>query len=93
MKIHLALGLITLLLAACGNVDHLTISPPGTPERACEDAADANPKIRNYNATTGVNGNPLDFEGDYKAARKAAVAECMRVRNGRPAGGVEKPIR
>ena len=92
MKSLLPLAASLLLLTACGSrgLEH---SAPGTSERICEDAADSDPKVRNFNATTGVNGNPLDFNEEYATARKSAVAECMRIRNGRPKGGVEKYIR
>lgn len=92
MKSLLSLAASLLLLTACGSPG-LEHSAPGTPERICEDAADADPKVRNFNATTGVNGNPLDFNEKYIAARTSAVAECLRIRNGRPKGGVEKFIR
>ncbi len=92
MRSIVFLGVALLLLTACGGTS-LQRSNPGTPERACEDAADSDPKVRDFNATTGVNGNPLDFSEDYKAARNAAVVECMRIRDGRPKGGVEKVIR
>ncbi len=92
MKTLVALVTACLLLSGCSLILPKE-APPGTAERSCEDKADAEPAVRNFNATRGVNANPVDFTEEYRAARAAAVAECLRVRNGRPKGGVEKVIR
>ena len=68
-------------------------SAPGTTARLCEDAADADPKLRDYWATTPSNTPPSDFTDDYRHARQGLIADCLRIRSGRPAGGVERPIR
>ena len=91
MRTQFVLVAAFTVLAGCGTVQKPARSEPGTVERACEDAVDADPKVKNYWASSGgSNANPLNFNEDYKAARDAAMFECLRVRNGRPKGGVEK---
>ncbi len=64
----------------------------GTPLRSCEDTADADPRVHDFWATTSSTANPNSFNAEYQAARAKVVNECMRLRSGRPLGGVEKPI-
>ncbi len=92
MRPRHALLLTMVILAGCSLFEPKK-SPPGTPQRACEDAADADPKVRDYWATTSSNTPPPDFDRGYKIARDRAIAECLRIRAGLPSGGVEKPIR
>ena len=94
MRTQFVLAAALAVLAGCGTDEKPKVSAPGTVERACEDAADADPNVKHYWARSGgSNANPLNFAEDYKAARDAAIYECLRVRNGRPKGGVEKVIR
>jgi hypothetical protein len=93
MKTALMLTAALCVLAACGETKP-KLSEPGTPERICEDAADADPRVRNLlKYEGGVNANPNEFHADYKSAREDAIRECRRVRTGRPKGGVEKVLK
>lgn len=94
MRTQVLLAAALVVLAGCGSVEKPARSEPGTVERACEDAADADPKVKNFWAVSGgSNANPLNFNEGYKAARDASIFECLRVRNGRPKGGVEKVLK
>lgn len=89
-----ALLLLLPLLAACSAFGP-TKSEPGTPQRQCEDAADADPKIHNFWSTTPSSLGTDAFQDAYKAARDASIRQCLRARSGfkSTGGGVEKPIR
>ena len=94
MRTQFVLAAAFAVLAGCGSVEKPVRSGLGTVERACEEAADTDPKVKNYWATSGgSNANALNFNEDYKAARDASIYECLRVRNGRPKGGVEKVLK
>lgn len=85
-------AMLSLAVSGCS-----MFSPPeaasGTPTRLCENAADADPRIRDFWSTQSSNSNPSEFTSKYLAARARVVSECLRVRSGQPKGGVERPIR
>jgi hypothetical protein len=90
---YLCVPALALVLSGCGLFDADPKSAPGTPQRTCEDAADTDPKVRNFWSNAGSNANPIDFTEEYKSKREDAIRECLRIRSGRPAGGVEKVIK
>jgi len=89
--------LLLLALAGCSVSGCSLIeppkSPPGSAQRQCEDAADADPRVRDYFGTIPSNTAPLSFTDDYRAFRARVVSDCLRVRSGRPAGGVERLVK
>jgi hypothetical protein len=80
-----------LLLAGC-SIFETPRSAPGTPERSCEDAADADPRIKHYAEMNPTPYDPGKFTAAYEAARQQLIDQCVRVRKGLPQGGVEKVI-
>lgn len=80
-----------LALAGCASLNP-PLAAAGTPERACQEAADANPALRNFASTMAPNANPNSFYEDYLAKRKQLVDDCLAVRTGRPRGGVQKVL-
>lgn len=92
MNRRIAFALLVLALSGCSLIEPPEAAP-GTPQRLCEDAADSDPKVRDFWATTPSGSNPSEFNDQYRAARARAVAECLRVRSGRPRGGVERLVK
>ena len=84
--------LLLLALSACSIIEPPQ-SPPGTVQRQCEDAADADPRVRDYFGTVPSNTDPVFFTDDYRAFRARVVSDCLRIRSGRPKGGVERLVR
>ena len=88
-----ALVIGVLALTGCSRFFEPSRSPVGTPQRACEDAADADPRLRDFVATQPRKASPNDFTADDPAFRSGLIADCLRNRSGRPGGGVEKVIK
>lgn len=85
------LACLALSLSGCGLFGQGDKkSPLGTPERACEDAADADPKLHDFWATTPATADPATFPKAYQEERQRLITECLRIRSGRPKGGVER---
>lgn len=84
---HMVCGAL-LLLAGCASFlpERAAV---GTPERACEDAADADPQIHQLYVQMATAPVPQNFAGPYNAARNNFIRKCVRVRAGLPPGGVE----
>jgi len=82
---------VLLSLAGCAAF-HPPQAEPGTPLRACQDAADANPVLDNFVRKDPRASNPNDFYDLYLAKRQELVNDCMAVRSGRPRGGVQKVL-
>ncbi len=85
---------LVLLMTGCSmfSPSGTPASEPGSAERACEDAADQDPAVRNFWGHSPANLPAGTFTEGYQAARRNAVVDCMRIRSGRPKGGVEKVI-
>jgi hypothetical protein len=85
-----AAAFLLLGLASCADD---TRSAPGTPQRACEDAADDSPAVKQALLNTA---NPNAGTAGTRALREArgnAITACLRIRGVLPpGGGVERPI-
>ncbi len=68
-------------------------SPPGSVERGCEDAADVDPRLKNFARNNYNSQAAEDYSSQYFAYRKRLISQCLSTRNGKPQGGVEKPLR
>jgi hypothetical protein len=82
-------GLASLLLVGCSSI----LPPPraavGTPERACEDAADADPNVHELYVRMATASDLRMYAAPYQTARANFIRQCVRVRAGLPPGGVE----
>jgi len=92
MTLRIVLLLALTSLAAC-NTYGSPPSPPGTVARGCEDAADADPRLQNFARSNYNAQSTEDYSAQYYAFRKKLITQCLSTRNGKPLGGVEKPIR
>jgi hypothetical protein len=75
-----------VLLSACGGGER---AAPGTPQRACEDAADEAPAVKLALAEIAGPRWTIDTQREYQAARNAEITRCLRDRGVVRRGGVQ----
>jgi hypothetical protein len=82
--------LLLLLAALAGCSQSEPKSPPGTPQRECEDAAEADTSLNNYAAQRAPANNLDGYDRMLAELRRQSVARCLLLRGVLPPGGVER---
>jgi len=89
----LSLLLVLTALAGCSSLDlsnGAAKSAPGTPQRACEDAAEADTTLNQRAAELTPASKPGSYAALVQQLRAESVQQCLRQRGIVPPGGVER---
>jgi len=93
---HLSLLISLAALAGCSAFDAVQSplstqkSAPGTPQRACEDAAEADHSLNDQALAITDNAHPGEFSQNLATLRQQSVLLCMRQYGMARRDGVDK---
>jgi len=89
---HLSLLISLAALAGCSTFDVAAApqSLPGTPQRACEDAAEADHSLNDQALAMTSAARPGEFSQNLAALRHQFAVQCMQQRSVTRGGGVDK---
>jgi len=65
-------------------------SAPGTPQRVCEDAAEADRSLNDQAVAMTAAARPGEFSQNLDALRRQSVMQCLQQRSVTRGGGVDK---